>query len=638
MIGLTMGRLATAALVFGVPLLAAPQQPRPTGFMLGRVVDAVTNRPIGGATVTLSQLQATPGDSSPIPSPPSSTSSNVLSDADGRFLFRGLGAGTYGLGAGAPTYLDGGFGQRRPGGRLQPFVLAASQRVGDLTIRLWKEAAISGHVLDETGAPIADVWVSVLRRDISTRPGQLPLTRNYSLLGAKTDDQGAYRVAGIDPGEYVVLVGSRLVQVSTSAARPDPAMLQSLRLSGSPDVGATTRAVRFGESLILVSYDGFAGGSNALSAIMPMTLRADGRTVGYPATFHPSATAITNAQTLTLGAGDDRSGVNVQLRPVPMVSVSGTLQGPDGPAPHFAVHLLPAFAAGTDLERVHSTALTTTNGSGAFSFVAVPPGPYVVKAWRRTQGLVTGRDPLPPDTTLWAETPITVADLPLSGLSVTLQPGGVLGGRVRFEGATPPPMPGPLQPPLSVAFEPMWSLAFGTRLGVHVSPAFEFTTLGLPSGKYFVGLPNQFSVRGWFFESATLEGRDLTVIPIELAGQRVSDITITYSDRRSEITGSVLDKDGRPDTTASVLVFPADYRSWIQHGLWPMAARMEVVSQTGTFSMPMRPGDYLVAAIDDDTLQSWSRAGGIEAIARVATAVTIARGESKRVELRRGAR
>jgi hypothetical protein len=309
--------------------------------------------------------------------------------------------------------------------------------------------------------------------------------------------------------------------------------------------------------------------------------------------------------------------------------------------PNFAVHLIPAFAAGSELERVHATALTTTNRSGAFSFIAVPPGEYVLKTWRRAQGLVTGRDPTPPaDTTLWAEAPLTVGETPVSGIAVTLQPGAIVSGRVRFEGSATPPMPGPLQSPLSVAFEPPWTLAFGNRLGVHVSPAFEFTTLGLPPGKYRVSLPNQFSasLRGWFFESATSEGRDLTVVPIELNGQRVSDVTITFTDQRSGISGVVLDRSGRPDATAAVLVFPADHRSWAEHGLSPLAARAEVVSQRGTFAIPMRPGTYLVAAVDEDTLDGWTKPGAIDAIARGATSVTLARGETRRVEIRRGSR
>ena len=609
-----------------------------TGFILGRVVDATTGRPIGDAAITLSPLQPPSGDPSPLPVPARVSGQSALTSGDGRFLFRGLTAGAYGLSATAPGYLDGGLGQQRAGGRLQSLVLADGQRTGDATIRLWPEAVVSGVVTDDTGAPVPEIWVTLLRRDQTLRPGQLPATRGWTSLGARSDDEGRYRIGGIEPGEYVVAVPSRTVQAPNAGA--DAGMLQSLRASGAPDVGPTSRGVRVGDSLVLVSYDGVNAGLNALNALLPSRLGPDGRLVGYPATFHPGATTIASAATLTIKSGDDRTGIDIRLRPVSMVSVAGHVVGPDGPARHFAVHLIPAFAANSELEPEYASALATTDAAGAFRFLGVPPGQYVLKAWRRTQSLVTARDAPPAETTLWGEVPVTVGDAPVSSVSLVLQPGGVLAGRVQFQGAGPPPQAGPLQPPLSVAFQPPWTLAFGNRLGVSIAPTFEFTTLGLPPGKYVVNLPNQFSasLRGWFFESATLGGRDLTVIPVTLAGQRVDDIVITFSDRRSELTGRVIDDAGKPDPAAVVLVFPADYRTWIEHGLAPMAARAEGVSQLGTFAIAMKPGEYLAAAVDEATLQTWARPGTIEAIARRATPVSITQGESKRVELRRGSR
>jgi hypothetical protein len=633
--------IVPAVLLLGGVWLAARGQgrggPAPTGFILGRVVDAATNRPVVGATVSLSTLQAAPGDPSPLPLPASAVGSNALTGSDGRFLFRSLGPGTYGLVADAPSYLTGGLGQQRPGGRMQPLVLAAGQRAGEVTIRLWSEAVVSGVVADESGAPVPEVWVHMLPRDRTPPPGQLPVTRSATSYGARTDDEGAFRIGDVMPGEYVVVVPSRSVQMPVSAGSADAAAIQSLRSSGAPDVGATSRGTRVGDSLLLTHYEGVWGGSNALAAILPPTLRPDGRLVAYAATFHPSASTIEGATTLALRAGDNRFGIDIRLRPVTMTSVSGQVLGPDGPARNFGVHLFPAFAVDSELERTHGAALTTTDASGAFTFLGVPPGQYVIKAWRRAQGLVTGGKPPPADTTLWAEAALTVGDSPLRGVKLVLEPGGILSGRVQFEGTAPPPMPGPLQPPLSVAFEPPWSLAFGNRLGVYVGPSFEFATLGLPPGKYFVSLPNQFSasLRGWYFESATHESRDLTLAPVTLAGQQVIDIIITYSDRRSEVTGTVLDASGKPDTAAAVLLFPADYRTWIQNGLFPMAARAEYVSQLGSFTVPMKPGDYLLAAIDEDTLQIWSRPGTIEKLAQFATPVTLTRGETKRVELRR---
>src|SRR6185503_4334715 len=106
----------------------------------------------------------------------------VFTDSDGRFLFRNLAAGAYNVVAVAPGFLDGAYGQRRPGGASQPFVLVENQRVGDVAIRLWKEATLAGRVGDDTGAPLADIWVTLLRRDQTVERGRAAVTRSGSTL------------------------------------------------------------------------------------------------------------------------------------------------------------------------------------------------------------------------------------------------------------------------------------------------------------------------------------------------------------------------------------------------------------------------------------------------------------------------
>jgi protocatechuate 3,4-dioxygenase beta subunit len=250
-----MRRLA-AAMGLVVPLAVAPPQTRATGFAVGRVLDAATNRPVAGAVVVLTPMPPSAGDPSPLPSPAGSSAVNVLTDDDGRFLFRGLTPGTYTLAARAPAYLDGGLGQRRSGGRLQPLVLASGQAVGDLVIRLWKEAVVSGAVTDQAGAPVPAVWVQAVRRNAPVRPGQLPSTRSYFWQGARTDDDGRYRIGGLEPGEYVVTVPSHLVQLPATTATADAAAQESLRTSGAPTVNVRTRAVQLGDSLLLTADDG----------------------------------------------------------------------------------------------------------------------------------------------------------------------------------------------------------------------------------------------------------------------------------------------------------------------------------------------------------------------------------------------
>lgn len=610
-------------------------QPRSaSGLILGRVVDAATNRPLDQAIVTL--LPAISSQSLDAPPPAPTATTTVLTDSEGRFLFRSLAAGSYFVRARAVGYLEGGFGQRRPGGAMQPFALAQDQRTGDVTIRIWKEAGISGRVTDETGAPLSEVWVHLLRRAIGSARGSWRTEAASALV--RTDDRGDYHFNNVNPGEYVVSVPSRMAQWPVALAGADPKLAQELRATGTGAIATTSAAIRLGDMLLLTTYDGVSGGSNLIADRLPATIRGDGRVIGYATTFHPSATDIGGATPIEIRSGDARADVNVELRAAPMGRVSGTLLGPAGPAANFGVHLIPAFAANRTLERTHESALTITDPKGSFTFLAVPAGQYVLKAWRLPPSLVIDRDALPAEPSLWAEMPIAVGETGLANVQLTLRPGAVVSGRVQLEGSATSPNPAILQTTLSVAFEPAWPLAFAARLATRVTPAFEFSVQGLPPGLCFVNMPNNFTVRGWNFESATHAGKDLLMTPLVLDAAPVSDVVITFSDRRSELSGTITDNAGRPDSEAAVVLFPADYRAWIANGLSALATRAQLATQSGRYSFPVRPGDYLVAAVSEEVLAVWPHGPTVEKIVLTATRVSIARGESRQQDLRRGGR
>jgi hypothetical protein len=605
---------------------------KPAGLLLGRAVDASTNRPIARATVTLAAGCAAPG----IVIAGGQGPARVLTNADGQFLFRDLPKGTYPLGAIAPGYLCGGHGQQRPEGATHPFVLDDGQRAGDLVIRLWREAAIGGLVTDDTGAPVVGVTVWI-DRQVAVN-GRVELRAQQ--YGKRTDDRGMYSQAGLAPGDYLVSVPTKLTATQLGLLQPDAVASVSLRSSGAPQASPGSQAVlagiNVGDVVLGTSTYTTSGGVNALATRLPVTTRPDGRVVTYPTTFHPSAASPTEATVVRLGAGDERNDINVELRPVVTVPVSGTLLAPDGPAASFAVHLIPAYAANTLLERSRESAVTTTDQQGRFTFPAVASGSHVLKAWRLPQILVIGQETLPPDTTLWAEVPLSVGEVP-TDIMLNLRPGATLAGRIVFEGTTAAPPPQRLQTPLSAAFEPLWPLAFGARLATRVTTPGEFITQGLPPGRYVPKLPNNFSIPGWYFASATREGKDLFTSPLVLNGGPISGIVITLTDRRTEMAGLVTDAAGNPDPSATVLVFPADYELWIQNGLSSLAARSGAASHMGTYAMDdLRPGDYLAVAVTGDLADRWQEAAAVRSLAQRATRVTLATGLVKRQDLRSG--
>jgi hypothetical protein len=147
------------------------------------------------------------------------------SPSDGRFVFRDLPRGAFGITASKPGYTDGGYGRRRQTGLLQLLTLAEGERVGDVVIRVWKHGAITGTVVDEAGEPLVNVVVRAFRR--ATGMG----ARYFGMASmAVTDDRGMYRLGNLQPAEYVVAVVARHVSLPMSLA----ATMQTFQ-GGPPD-------------------------------------------------------------------------------------------------------------------------------------------------------------------------------------------------------------------------------------------------------------------------------------------------------------------------------------------------------------------------------------------------------------------
>ena len=71
------------------------------------------------------------------------------------------------------------------------------------------------------------------------------------------------------------------------------------------------------------------GGGDYLVVVSSISLE---RSPVYPITFHPSAQVPERAAIVTVAAGDDSTGVDVQLTPASGVRLRGTVQGSNGPA------------------------------------------------------------------------------------------------------------------------------------------------------------------------------------------------------------------------------------------------------------------------------------------------------------------
>jgi hypothetical protein len=579
------------------------RQPPPTarGLIVGQVIDAVTGKPLrdaivsitGASQVTRDELLAAP---------------RILTTADGYFVFRDLARGNFIVRATKQGYTDGVAGRRRPDGPSQPIALADGGRVGDIAVRMWRPGALAGTVVDEAGEPLVNIRVRAFRRTVgSGRPQFL------GAATATTNDRGEYRLGGLLPGDYIVLVPARQVGVAHALARE----VQAGRLQPPRDLAAAlspeAKAIQAGDSVI--ALDG---------SPMPPPPSAD--RLFYPPTFHPSALTIDLTVPLTINAGEERGGIDLQLQPVPTLRVSGFVVGPDGAAAGIPVRLWPRALDDFALEQ--DATMTTADANGAFSFPAVPSGHYSLRV-SSVQAVPEGRvSPL--QTARWADVPLAVGKEDVDGIVLTLNDALRIRGHVELENTR--------QTTSSVRFGPVQMLvqsAGGSPVLATPPPSTpgdgDFTIGGLSPGRYFVRPAG--SPAGWTLKTVMFNGRDISESPLDLQ-ENVGGVVVTFTEKSTLLRGVVRLPQGQADAGAIVVAFPTDIAAWPDYGPSPRRVRSSWTSKTGEYSISgLPPGQYHLVALPDDKASEWRDPGSLRALAGVATQVAIRDGEQKTQDL-----
>jgi len=585
--------------------------PNGTAFLLGQVVDAISARPVANAVVALAGGGGT-------------ATQRVVADHEGRFLFRDLRRGSYTLSASAADYLDGGYGQRQPGGNVQPIVVGEADHLGNIVVRLWEEATLSGRIADELNEPISGLTVSVFRTQPSGQAGSLTVSGTTT-----TDDQGAYFVGGLQPGDYILGVVARIAQLPTSLAGSGADVGQAFRSSGSSALEALATGAREGVAAHIEQF--------IVSSTLPTQRNEGGKLLTYATTFHPATHDPATAETVALRSGEHRANVDVQLQPTASTRLSGTLTGVDPVPANLAVHLIPAFAAKWGLESALETAVTSTGGNGSFHFVAVPPGEYVIRAWTVARARNSSNESLLEgmESALWSELPLIVGDTEMRGVNVPVQAGVTLKGHLSFEGIASPPNAQQMQLYLSMCFGSAWPPgALSSMLATRVTADGDFTTQALPPRPYALNCLDPNILKGWHLLDVTQGGSDLGVTALAL-DTRPAPVTFKFTDKTTEVSGMVLNSDGKPDTVGTVVILPANYKAWLDAGGPVIAARAVPVSQQGTYSISdLKPGAYLIVATPGDIAVRWQERSSVEKLVIDAVRITLTAGAPSQQNLK----
>ena len=384
-----------------------------------------------------------------------------------------------------------------------------------------------------------------------------------------TDDRGVYRLFGLPAGSYLIAAVPRPVQ-----GLGDGAEVQS-----EADVRSALAEVR--------ESRGAARPGIPVPAARTAPVGPERPAVRFTRIYFPGTPLQERAMPITLAAGQVRSDVDFDIDYVPISTIEGSVTVPPGMRVQVAI----ADAGSGSVNE--TTRMTARAGDdGQFTFRSIPPGTYTITARAFPSDTRSGATPA--QTSLWAETSVSVAGEDISGIALALEPALSLAGRVVFESASG------ASPDLGVLRVPLAAISISSNNPVQlpsvVVDGARFSITGVIPGTYrFVSPPRglRAAIGGWWLKSVMVHGRELLDADLELR-QSTDDGVITFSDRASEVSGIVSDRDGAPEADGYVVVFAADKKAWFHGSRRVAGVRPATDGRYVVRNLP--PGEYLVTA------------------------------------------
>lgn len=331
---------------------------------------------------------------------------------------------------------------------------------------------------------------------------------------------------------------------------------------------------------------------------------------------------------VTVAFGQEATGIDLPLRYVQTSRIEGVIIGIDGQPAKAELTIVNQDPVNSSTMRIVLAA------NGRFTRAGIPPGRYTIAA----RAPDPNAKPEPGGgmlLRLWAQQDVEVSGEDVLGLTLTLQPGMTVSGRVVFEAKTlKPPAVGTLQVNLN-------AVAVIQQLGssggiVDTSGGFSIQTVGPGTYRFSVyGLPGADNASGpsWHLKSVSVDGRDLADSPLEVEpGRSVRDVVLVYSDQSTELSGSLVDAAGKPTPGLSILLFPTDRALW--NGPRRMRGPVQPLADGSYRFTDLAAGEYYLAALTDVDSSDLGDPAFLEQVAQAAIKITIAFGEKRTQDIR----
>jgi hypothetical protein len=479
----------------------------------------------------------------------------TTTDEEGRYEFTELPAGRFLLDAAQGGYVTLQYGQRRAFETGRPLMLADAQLLEKIDFALPRGGVIVGRITDESGEPVTGAQIRVKRHQYG--PGGQRQLAAFP-LGAAINP---FALMTNDRGEFRVFGLS----------------------PGDYVVGARL------QSMALPLVPGAA--SDAPEEFLP--------------TYYPGTVNAAEAQTITVGISQEVP-VHFAMVPGRNVRISGTVVDSNGRP-----------AAGVNLSVLSMTATTASFGNGgsvaadgSFSIGNVPPGEYYLQV----------RPQLGPDGES-ATVSIAVGTENLAGVLISTTRGTTTTGTVEWDGNAPRAM-GTDENPLRIRaiaadLRPALLAASPT-----VDPEVDGTVRDDDSFA-LGGINGQVTFRpmalsaAWTLKAVLANGKDITDLGADAASLGGDTrIRVIFTDKVTELSGSVRNTRGEPVSDYVVIVLPQQMTDGVAGTRFTRTVRPDQAGSFRTRALP--PGRYVAAAIDgleqgrewDPQVQKTIRAAG----------------------------
>jgi hypothetical protein len=640
------------------------QQQIGTGSISGYVTVDGASSPVRRARINLTGPEVRPGRS-------------TVTDDKGYYIVPNLPPGRFTINVSKPGFVNIAYGAKKPGRPGTAIQLADAQKLERANVSLPKGAVVTGIVIDEFGEPSPRTQVRVMR--FVTRTGEKTLEMGDQ---AQTDDRGIYRVWGLQPGEYLVSAVPRNQNPGEGLAilaETVESLLQGR--GGGPGRGALPLNAGRG----LQRIEDAAVRQQELARQTEQQQQA----VAYAPVYYPGTTSSTSATPITLNVGEERGGVDFQLQLVQTSTVSGTITSPDGVIPQGTqISLLPQ-TGGPSVPGL-GTNSSRSSADGKFSFANVTPGQYTVMARGviRPVGNANPANPNDPQAAaafgrgrggqggqgpggrgglqqvLWAAADVTVNGQSTSEVSLHLQAGMTVSGRLAFEGMTATPPTDLTRARVSLMTRGQQTFDSGALPPAQVDASGNFKIIGVPPGRYVltgnvpaaaqggaaaggvaggggrggrgggggtgpIGQGNG----GWTLKSAVVNGRDTLDFPFELRpNEEIAGALLTFTDASQEVSGTLQDPTGRPTSEFTIIVFAADRQFWTPQSRRIVSTRPDTSGKFTVRTLP--PGDYRVTAVTDVEQGEWFDPAFLQQLVGVSVPFSLGQGQKHTQDLR----